>query len=121
MSRVSDWAGDPPSRINLGIKKASGAGQPLKWHLLNQYIQPSSIAYTSILPPRESDVPIPFGVWFIMDVKIQTGEGDKGRTTITITEQGKFTSNCYQVDFNFSFCRIPFHHPHRQVPLMDCR
>ncbi len=87
MSRVAEWAGDPPSRVNLGIKKNSGAGQPLKWELRNQYIQPSSIAYTNILPVQESGEPIPFGRWFTLDVKIVTGEGTSGRTTIKIDDK----------------------------------
>jgi len=89
MKRVEKWSGDPPARMNVGIKKEKGIGQPLKWELRNQYIQPSPIAYTNIAPAIVSSAPVVFGEFVTWEITLKEGEGTNGRFTLVQKRVGK--------------------------------
>jgi len=89
MARVEEWKGDPPSRMNIGLRKNSGVGQPLVWELRNQFIQPSNVAYTNIYTPIEGKVPPIFGEIFTWEITIVEGEGDKGSFKVVQKQAGK--------------------------------
>lgn len=85
--RDSTQGGDPAgsSRVSFSLFKASGAGQPLFWHVAYEEMQPSE----SVKWQKENrTVVIPLGKWFTLDVSIKRGIGTAGNIKITIQEDG---------------------------------
>lgn len=82
-------------RWSFGIRKASGAGQKLKFQITADYIQPTELTFSPLWSSGLTevndnlDVADYLGQWITFDVWIKRGQGANGRIIISVAKEGE--------------------------------
>ena len=82
-------------RWSFGIRKAAGAGQPLKFQITADYIQPTELTFhplwTSGLTVVNDKLNVAdyLGQWITFDVWIKRGQGSDGRMIVSVAKEGQ--------------------------------
>jgi hypothetical protein len=75
-------------RWSFGLNKAAGAGQPLRFEILSDYMTDANM-YQELWPKQvNTTATVPLGQWVTLDMYMRRGEGSAGHLKITITPDG---------------------------------